>query len=385
MSGYLFVLASNLFFNANSIILIIAYSHFGTPEDSAKIGIALATLAPIYVLLSLQHATSISSNKLDWASSIKIRTYIAPVGMFFSLLGAIFFKNEAILIFSLIKTAEYFYEPLFYRRIQLKQYKKLWKETFTRFMVTGILCISILTYGSLGLNTLLIILGTSHTLLTFYSLRQNLNEIINAKCVTVREDIPLGIGALLASISANIPRYFLINGPVDDLAFYSNALSIIFGLTFLFTSLNTLLLQKFTAQKTNGMIKYQMSSIFIGLIALIVMLAIFETNNIASPFAIKMLLGENYVKYSENIIFFAIFYVILYYQAVANSSLAYSGSKKFIAFYNFLYLLSIIAVLYLNTESKAQDTIISVIWTSGVITALSFTFSLLVLRESKRN
>lgn len=381
--NYILILLSNFFFNANSIILIIAYSHFGTPTDSAKIGIALAIVSPVYVLLSLQHAISINANKLNWASSVKTRAYIAPIGIIFSLFASMYFKNSAIFLFSLIKAAEYFYEPLFYRHIQLGRYKKLAKETLVRFTLSTIITFYILSDEPAGLNFSLTILALLQAFLTLVALLPIIKEVVNADRASIHEDIPLGIGALLASIAANIPRYFLTGGPVDDLAFYSNTLSIVFGLTFVFTSLNTLVLQKFVGAEKNGMWKYQVRSISIGVIALIVICVLFATNTFVAVHIVKILLGENYVNYANNVILFAIFYVILYFQAVANSTLTYTGSKRFIALYNLLYLVSITIALYWFAEKSAQDTIITVIYTIGLITLLSFTFALYASRTTK--
>lgn len=384
MSNYFLILLSNFFFNANSIILIIAYSHLGTPAESAKIGIALAIVSPVYVLISLQHAISINTKKINWASSLKTRIHIVPIGILFGLAASIYLSNSAIFLIALIKAAEYFYEPLFYRHIQLGRYKKLTFETLTRFMLTTSIAFYILSNTTISLNPSLIILTFLQAFLTVIALLPSLREIISAKMAAIHEDIPLGIGALLASIAANIPRYFLADGPVEDLAFYSNTLSIVFGLTFIFTSLNTLFVQKLAGTKINGMWKYQIRSIAIGAVALVLIYLLFATNTLVATYLVKFLLGNNYVKYSDSIILFAVFYVILYLQAVANSSLNYTGSKRFIAFYNLLYLVCISIVLYFLTEKKAQDTIVSVIFTSGLITLLSYSFSICATRATKR-
>lgn len=383
MTNYLLILLSNIFFTANSIVLIISYSHFGSTADSANLSIALATISPIYVLLSLQHNISITARKLDWASSLKTRIYLAPAGLLFSILASILLNNTAILLFYLLKTAEYFYEPLFYRLIQLKQHLKLARQTLLRFGLSTTASFYLASNEDTSLTTALATLALLHALLTVLALLPSRAAIIKADRAGIRHDILLGIGSLLASIAANMPRYFLAGGPVDDIAFYSNTLSIVFGLTFIFTSLNTLLLTKFSAATENGMLKYQMYSIAIGTAFLITLAALITNNDSAAKLLVGALLGKNYLPYSDNVIFFGVFYVILYFQAVANSSLIHSGSKRFIASYNLLYLLSIIITLFAFTEKSAQSTILSVIYTSGIVTLISFTYSLHKAREAR--
>lgn len=370
--GYLAVLAANIFVSAPLAILVLAYSHLGTYNDSAKLGTALAYVGPLYLLLSMQHGVAILSGNRTAGQVAAIRLRCVPIFMVGACATA-WALNEPILIFvAAFRLADFLYEPYFYGCIQARDGVALVRSSLGRLIVFGLALTGTQIFGAgfyAAILTIALVNGVV-TVRPFF----NAFEDISVASVS-RVDFFLGLAAFLASVTMNIPRYFLVQAEPNQIAAYSNALTIVMAATLFFISLNNSFLASCAKQGVAGIRGFYIKSIAIFLALCVGSAVVFLVNDaMISRLLIRYALGGAYSSFYDLIFPFALLYCFLYLQNVINCIFVFLQIGRLTVLYNIVLILLFCLGFWLAFDSATAKRAIVI---ADVAMAIFLLFSVL--------
>ncbi|MFM0647598.1 hypothetical protein PQR14_25055 [Paraburkholderia bryophila] len=373
---YLSVLASNVFINVPTVLLVLMYSHLGTFQDSARLGTALAYAAPLYLLFSMQHGVAILAGRRAWGEATALRVKLAPLYLLIAVVVSVVYKEYLILVVGLYRLGDLLYEPYFSEKIRTMDYRGLFASSGGRLLVflLSLLAVYLL---KLELMQAVMLLAFANIAITIWSCGFSWTAGIR-NAIATRTDFLMGGGACLASLSVNVPRYFLGRADTGDLAAYSNLLTIVMAATLVFVSFNNLYFAKCARAGETGVFHFFTRSLGFGAIAA-AMLWIFVVHDFeVAKILVGIALGKRYVAYAGLVYLFWLFYWLLYLQNVANCVLIYVGAGRIILLSNVL-LLALLAIGFLavlgNASALSAVVVVNISMAIFLVVAVYLTFT----------
>lgn len=365
-----------------TVLLVFVYARFGTFSESASLGIALAYAAPLHLFFSMQHGVAILAGNLPWGNANALRVKLAPLYFILAIAISIVCKEWLIFLMALYRFGDLLYEPVFLERMRSGDSRRMLVGSGVRLFV---FLIGLLLGLVLGLEPPLVL-----AILAGLNIATALWSAGSEWYSSVRHSAPdwagilMGAGACLASISVNIPRYFLAGEYVNELAAYSNILTVVMAGTLLFVSFNNLLFAKASREGRNGIVSFFLRSNLLGLLAMPFALVLVVRDFAVAKMLIVMGLGANYQPYANLLPLFWIFYCLLYLQNTTNCVLIYLRGGRQIFFSNFL-LLAFLAFgfLFLQGEGGSCRALVIVV-TAMVIFLLVMALLVFLRLESER-
>ena len=373
---YLSVLASNVFINVPTVLLVLMYSHLGTFQDSARLGTALAYVAPLYLLFSMQHGVAILAGRKAWDDSTALRAKLAPLYLLIAIVVSLVYKEYLILVIGFYRLGDLMYEPYFSEKIRSMDYRGLFASSGGRLLVF-VLSLLVAYFLKLELMQAVTLLAVTNIAITIWSCGFSwLGGIRNA--IYTRSDFLMGGGACLASLSVNVPRYFLGRADAGDLAAYSNMLTIVMAGTLVFVSFNNLYFAKCARSGEEGVFHFFTRSFGFGVIAASLAWLFIVHDFEVAKLLVGVALGKRYVAYAGLVYLFWLFYCLLYLQNVANCVLIYLGAGRVILLSNVLLLVLLacgfLAVLGSATALSAA-VVVNISTVIFLVVSLSLTFT----------
>ncbi|UBM11718.1 hypothetical protein [Cupriavidus metallidurans] len=362
---YLSILISNIFINVPTVLLVLMYAHFGTFSDSASIGIALAYAAPLYLLFSMQHGVAILGGNVKWTDAIALRTKLAPLYLASAVAIAFFYREWLILLVALYRFGDLLYEPVFCEKTRIGDARGMLLGSGMRLLIflLGLMLGYAFRCGPVQTLTLLATLNLVMALISAGSVwHKNIRE-----ASLKWGDFLMGSAACLASLSVNIPRYFLEKTHDGELAAYSNILTVLMAGTLLFVSFNNLYFSRAARIGQDGVASFFLRSSLLGLFATSFAYLLCIGDYQIAKALIKLGLGANYLPYATLLPLFWIFYCALYMQNVANCVLIYFRGNRRIFASNFLLLVLLTAgFTAIPSEISAHRALIIVLMAMAV-------------------
>lgn len=333
---YLAVLFSNILTNVPTVLLVLIYSHFGTFVESARLGVALAYVAPLYLLFSMQHGLSILGGTKDWEDAMAIRTKFALAYFSIAALMSVAVGEYLVLALALYRLGDLWFEPYFCEKTKIADPGKLLSSSSWRLVV---FTLGLAASHLLKLNLLLVVsvLAVLNFLVTFCIV--GVSWIARIRSVILRgADILMGGAACLASLSVNVPRYFLTQAHEGDLAAYSNILTVVMAATLMFVSFNNMYFSRCAVGGRQGVLVFYIKSLVVAMGGISLTWIFCAKDFMLSKFLIANVFGVQYLEYAELIFMFWIFYCLLYLQNSVNCVLIYARASKLILVVNILLL-----------------------------------------------
>lgn len=357
--------------SAPSILLVLFYSHFGTIEDSARLGLAYAAVAPVQLLLSMQHSSLILANSKSWDDCLKVRIRASWIGIIILGVFAIYTKELSIIAVALFRAGDFFYEPLFYSRVKNGLFKIAFSEAFIRFVFFVGTLSAIFSEDVRDLSFSIFILALFNCIITIAIFIVNTDLKLWPINGGALSDVILGVGAFIASISVNIPRYVLVGAEPLDLAFYSNMLTCLLGGSLIYTTLSNMLFSEMADAGIYGLRRYLGFSVLIAFFGAAMSLSLFVFSDKILLFLTKMVLGEKYVLYSHLVPYFLVFFFLLFLQHTVNSIYVALHFKFSVLYFNLIYAGLLLFFLVFIANNTAYDIIrITVLVTSALLCAM---------------
>ncbi len=357
---YLLVLISSIFVNVPTVLLVLVYARFGTFADSAGLGIALAYAAPLHLFFSMQHGVAILAGNLSWCNATALRVKLAPFYLISAIAISIIYKEWLIFWVALYRFGDLLYEPVFSERMRSGDSRRMLVGSGGRLFV---FLIGLLLGLVLGLEPTLVL-----AILAGLNIAMALWSAGSEWYASVRRAVPdwagvlMGAGACLASVSVNVPRYFLAGARVSELAAYSNILTVVMAGTLLFVSFNNLLFAKASREGLDGVVSFFLRSNLLGLFVMPLACFLVFRDFAVAKMLVVMGLGANYQSYANLLPLFWVFYCLLYLQNVANCVLIYLGGGRQIFVSNFLLLIFLaFGFLYPQGEVSSYRALIVVV------------------------
>jgi len=379
MIGKLFpIFIANVFFSLPSLFLVVAYSHFGSLNDSAVLGISFAICAPVQLFFSMQHGVSILAGKLDYRFSFLTRlSMVAPfliVGCIFS----VYFSTAVVLLFFLARVTDYLYEPFLYEKFRGDTSFGVAVETGGRFL--GILLIvSLSVYYDFGLLWSLV--GIS-IFSAFFVLARLPGAIPwGEKKWGVGVGLYTGLVPLVSSVLVNIPRYFLFGKEDALIAFYSNMLTLVLGGSLVYGAFNNFYLSKCMAQGGGGGVKFLDGTVCVFFMGLLASLGFYFFEGVMSLEFVRLFLGSKYIGYYDLVFGFAVFYFILYLHSALNCIFVCMGLERIYFSILILYFLSLLFGCLFLFGGNVGSLVWGVNFIGFVFGALCFVFLRAKLKE----
>lgn len=357
MSSFFLVFISNTLFTLPSFLLVIAYSHYGTLNDSALLGIAFAICAPVQLFFSMQHSVSILAGRLDYRHAVLGR--LAMVGPFL-LIGGIFsayFSSLVFFLFFLARVADFLYEPFLYERFRVGPTFANVCEVGFRFL--GIALIIVLfAYFGLGLSWCLL----SVSLFGSVFIRVSRMPFGELKKWSSGLGFYSGIVPLVSSLLVNLPRYFLIDNEDAVIAFCSNMLTLVMGGSLLYVALNNFLFSRSAARGGLAVVKFLDRAVGLLVMGFLVCLVFYFVDFVSIAF-VNIFLGDRYIAYHHFVFGFAVLYVVLYLHNALNFTFIFMGLERVY----FLLLVVYLSSLFLGFIFLFDGTIGSLIWVANSV------------------
>lgn len=366
---YLSVLASNVFINVPTVLLVLLYSHLGTFQDSARLGTALAYVAPLYLLFSMQHGVAILAGRKAWGDSTALRLKLAPLYLLVAIVVSVVYKEFLILVIGFYRFGDLIYEPYFSEKIRTMDYRGLFASSGSRLLVF-LLSLLVVYLFKLQLMQAALLLAVTNIAMTIWACGFSWLSGVRRATYT-RADFLMGGGACLASLSVNVPRYFLGRADAGDLAAYSNLLTIVMAATLVFVSFNNLYFAKCARAGEEGVFHFFTRSMGFGVLAASLAWIFVVHDFDVAKMLVGVALGKRYMAYAGLAYLFWLFYWMLYLQNVANSVLIYAGAGRVILLSNVL-LLALLAGGFLVVLSNATA------WSAAVVVNISMVIFLAV-------
>lgn len=338
---YLSVLISNIFINVPTVLLVLMYAHFGTFSESASLGIALAYAAPLHLFFSMQLGVAILGGSVSWTETIALRAKLAPLYFALATAIALLYQEWLILLVAFYRFGDLLYEPVFCEKTRIGDTRRMLLGSCARLLMIlfGLATSHILRFDPVQTLAILATLNFVTALLCagFHWYGDVLRVPIRWGWVL------MGAAACLASLSVNVPRYFLVNSHAGDLAAYSNILTVMMAGTLLFVSFNNLYFARSARVGKNGVVSFFLRSTLLGLAATVLAFLFSIDDYRIAKALIRFGLGRNYLPYATLLPLFWIFFCALYMQNVANCVLIYFGGGRQIFLSNVFLLASLAA------------------------------------------
>jgi len=337
---YLWVLISNIFINVPTVLLVIIYAHFGTFSDSASLGIALAYAAPLYLFFSMQHGVAILGGNVAWTDAIALRAKLAPLYFASAIAIALVYQEWLIFLVALYRFGDLLYEPVFCERTRNGDVRGMLLGSGGRLLIfiLGLVLGHVLRCNP---AQTLAVLAALNLVMALKSAGSVWYEGIQQASLRWG-DFLMGAAACLASLSVNVPRYFLANAHDGDLAAYSNILTVMMAGTLLFVSFNNLYFARAAQIGRDGVVSFFLRSSILALVATVLAGVLLADDYRVAKLLIRFGLGTNYLQYATLLPLFWIFYCALYLQNVANCVLIYFGGNRQIFLSNVLLLVFLV-------------------------------------------
>ncbi|WGS50617.1 hypothetical protein LFL96_03650 [Paraburkholderia sp. D15] len=351
------------------------YSHLGTFQDSARLGTALAYAAPLYLLFSMQHGVAILAGRRAWDEATALRAKLAPFYLLIAVAVSVVYHEYLILVVGIYRLGDLMYEPYFSEKIRTMDYRGLFASSGGRLLVFLLSLLAVFLL-KLPLMQAVILLAAANIAITLWSCGFSWAAGMRTAIAT-RSDFLMGGGACLASLSVNVPRYFLGRADAGDLAAYSNMLTIVMAATLVFVSFNNLYFAKCARGGEAGVYRFLTRSLGVGVIAA-ALLWIFIIHDFGlAKLLVGLALGPRYLAYAGLVYLFWLFYWLLYVQNVANCVLIYAGAGRVILLSNIL-LLALLAGGFLavlgNATALSAAVVVNIATAIFLFVTLSLTF-----------
>lgn len=372
LKNFTFVLLSSILFSLAPLLLTLAYSHFGSYEDSAQLGLALAICAPLQLFFSMQHGLSILAGNLPWRRALEIRGLLLFPYLIISYLVSLLLSNYTVLVFSLFRIGDFLYEPAYYERIRASAGRQLFSEGLIRFLLLGFVVFGCV-YHRFDLIQTIVAMALINIAFVLINFRNTLRTL-SFSLVSLRSSgVFVGVSALLFSISINVPRYMLSNSEAKDLAAYSNVLTLVMGGTIFFGSINNVLFSRKAKDGMSGILSFLRLSLMFCLCGILFSLIFVFFDGYFSRWLIKLFLGPSYSEYYSLIFGFSVFYFILYLQNSLNCAYVYIRFDRYFAVGTGGLLVFLLVSLYgLLTSGRPE----MIVW---AVNANYFLFCLVML------
>jgi len=300
------------------------------------------------------------AGNLSWYKVTALRFKFGPLYLISAIAISLVYKEWLIFLVALYRFGDLLYEPVYSEMMRSGESRRMLIGSGGRLFV---FLIGLLLGLVLGLEPTLVI-----AILAGLNIAMALWSAGSEWYASVRRSTPdwagvlMGAGACLASVSVNVPRYFLADAHVSELAAYSNLLTVVMAGTLLFVSFNNLLFAKASREGFNQIVSFFLRSNFLGLLVMPLALFLVVRDFAVAKLLVVMGLGVNYQSYASLLPLFWIFYCLLYLQNVANCVLIYFGGGRQIFLSNFLLLIFLaFGFLFFQEEVGAYRTLVIVI------------------------
>lgn len=326
------LLSGNILFAFSQWLMLIMFSHFSSPMQLGYYSYALALTAPIFMLSNLQLRPLVVAD-LNLGKKFRFSQYLSLrlITIFLAIIVSLFFidwENKLalgiILIVVLIKATESVSDIIYASYNANKKTKFISKSlTFKSILVILLsFCVLYLTHNILyslvaTLIGYLFVLGLLDIRKNISHLRE-INFFDKKLKKIVRIGLPLGMAVMLVSLQTNIPRYFLEH--------YSNVELVgVYTILYYFTVMGGIVINSvcqylspyfsefYRDLKINALKKIIKNSFIIALSLGVsgLILSIF-----LHDFIIKVVYGNNYLKYAYLLPYFMIAGVFTYLSVV---------------------------------------------------------------------
>ncbi|KMQ80445.1 hypothetical protein BPMI_03508c [Candidatus Burkholderia pumila] len=372
---YLSVLASNIFINVPTVVLVLMYSHFGTYQDSARLGTALAYIAPLYLLFTMQHGVAILAGRKGWSESTALRLKLAPFYLLIAVIASIVCREYLILMIGVFRLGDLLYEPYFSEKIRSMDHRGLFVSSGSRLFVF-VATVAAVYWFRLPLMEAVTLLAVTNIAMTAVSCGSGWISQVRVVTAT-RTDFWLGVGACIASLSVNVPRYFLGRAAAADLAAYSNMLTIVMAATLMFVSFNNLYFARCARSAELGVHRFLVRLLGFGVLVAAMFWVFIVNDYDVARLLTGLALGQRYLPYAGLVFLFWLFYWGLYLQNVANCVLIYLGAGKVIMLSNLLMLALLAGGCFMvtgNMSALSAAVVVNVSMAVFLGVALSLTF-----------
>lgn len=338
---YLSVLIANILVNVPTVLLVLMYAHLGTFAESASLGIALAYVAPLFLFFSMQHGVAILGNKMPWQDAIGLRIKLAPIYLGIAVIVAVVYREWLILAVACYRLGDLLYEPYFYEKMRESNARKLLTSTASR-LLAFVLCVALGFVTGAGPVVTVVILSIVNLVMSIQCAGSEW-QARTRQAMPKWGDFLMGGAACLASLSVNVPRYFLVSAHEGDLAAYSNILTIVMAGTLLFVSFNNLFFSRAARGGSEAVLTFFVRSMLIGILVASLAWVFVVGDHALANVLVRVGLGRNYLPYAPLLSLFWVFYCALYLQNVANCLLIYTGSSRYIFISNALLIVFLVA------------------------------------------
>lgn len=377
--GYLAVLAANIFVSAPLAILVVAYSHLGTYGESAKLGTALAYIGPLYLLLSMQHGVGILSGNRTPGQVAAIRLKSVPAFMLTASAIAWALGEPMIVLAGAFRLADFLYEPYFYGRMQAQDRRALVLSSLGRLLafVTALAITQLVGFDLYAAMMIMVLVNSVVTLKPFFRVFESISESSVSGV-----DFLLGAAACLASITMNIPRYFLVRAEPSQLAAYSNILTLVMAGTLLFISFNNSFLAKYAQRGWIGIRSFYWKSTVLFFLAVIGSGGFLLGDDALARIFVRYVLGSAYLDFYRLIFPFSLLYCFLYLQNVINNVFVYLRVGKITVICNIvLILLFVFGFQYSSVSMTAERAILVADVAMAIFLVFAALSSVMMLRD----
>jgi O-antigen/teichoic acid export membrane protein len=327
MNKILLSLLSNILFSAPPVLLVLVYARAGSFEDSAALGLALAVCAPLQLFFSMQHGLSILSGRMSIQSALSMRVLMLAPLLFSSTAIAWFLQEPIVIVFALYRVGDFLYEPFFFDLIRQAHMGKVFTQSLIRFLLQ-FMCVGLGLYLSADILIAVSLLALINMLYSISKVARCWGVLSLGFSRQYFSGFFLGVGALIAAVCINLPRYFLSNGRVEDLAVYSNLLTLVMGGTLLFGSVNNVVFARASSLGLKGVFVFLNRSMIVTLLGVVLSFMFVVFDSALSKLFVGVFLGSKYSTYYSLIVGFSVFYFVLYMQNSLNLVYLYVGREK---------------------------------------------------------
>ena len=380
MNKVLLSLLSNILFSAPPVLLVLVYARAGSFEDSAALGLALAVCAPLQLFFSMQHGLSILSGRMSLQSALSMRVLLLAPLLILSAAAAWILKEPIVIVFALYRVGDFLYEPFFFDLIRQARMGLVFTQSSTRFLLQ-FMCGWLGLYFSADILVVVSLLALINVLYSILKINRCWGLLSLGFSREYFSGFFLGAGALIAAVCINLPRYFLSSGKVEDLAVYSNILTIVMGGTLLFGAVNSVVFARASSLGLKGVVAFLNRSMIVTFLGVAASFSFVAIDSALSKLFIDVFLGSKYSAYYSLVVGFSVFYFILYMQNSLNLVYLYFGREKdFMIGSAVLLVMLLVAVYWSNVVLSIELELM--IWLVNLLYFL-FCFSMSIIVKCK--
>jgi len=354
MNKILLSLLSNILFSAPPVLLVLVYARAGSFEDSAALGLALAVCAPLQLFFSMQHGLSILSGRMSIQSALSMRVLLLAPLLLLSAAAAWVLKEPIVIVFALYRVGDFLYEPFFFDLIRQARMGIVFTQSSIRFLLQFI-CGWLGLYFSADILVVISLLALINLLYSISKINRCWGLLSLGFSRQYFSGFFLGAGALIAAVCINLPRYFLSSGKVEDLAVYSNILTLVMGGTLLFGAVNSVVFARASSLGLKGVVVFLNRSMIVTFLGVAASFLFVAFDGVLSKLFIDVFLGSKYSAYYSLIVGFSVFYFILYMQNSLNLVYLYFGREKDFMIGSAVLLVVLLVTAYWSTVALSLE------------------------------